>query len=351
MPPPTSKPVRARRILALAVTLAIVIASAIAAWLYFQRVAARPLSEDAVITAEVARMASSVPGRITELHVTANSRVAQGDLLFSLDPAFYELQVAQARAGVAVAQAGLGTRGRTLQAERSNTVIAEEQVRRARINLAQTSQTLQRLQSLLPKGYVTAQQVDDATTLKRNAETSLKEAQAQLVAATSLVGDEDAATALLRQSEATLAIAERQLQDTQVHAPFDGLVSGLSATVGDYVVPAQSLFSLIDTTHWYASATFLETKLSSVQVGDCAIVFVAADRTRQIRGVVESIGWGVTSEDMIQLPRSLPYVPKALNWVRVGQRFPVRIRLDAPPADLMRVGASATVMVEHAERC
>lgn len=351
MPNTSSEPARLRRFLGLTLALIIVAASIAAAWMYFARVAARPLSEDAVITAEVARMASSVPGRLTQLHVSENSRVAAGDVLFSVDPTFYELQVAQARAGVAVAQAGLGTRGRTLQAERSNTVIADEQVRRARINLAQTTQTLQRLQALLPKGYVTAQQVDDATTLKRNAETSLKEAQAQLSASKSLVGDEDAAMALLQQSEAALAIAQRQLDDTEVRAPNDGLVGGLTAAVGDYVIPAQSLFTLIDTTHWYASATFLETSLSAVTIGDCATVYVAADRTRELSGVVESIGWGVSSEDIIHLPRSLPYVPKALNWVRVGQRFPVRIRLDSPPPDLMRVGASATVMIRHGQRC
>jgi multidrug efflux system membrane fusion protein len=45
-------------------------------------------------------------------------------------------------------------------------------------------------------------------------------------------------------------------------------------------------------------------------------------------------------------------VPRSINWVRVAQRFPVRIRVDAPPADLFRIGASAVALIppETAQR-
>lgn len=320
-------------------------------WLYFARLDARPLSEDAVLTADIARMAASVPGRIQTLAVKENSLVAKGDLLFRIDPEFYQLQVEQARAAVKVAEAALDTRERGVAAETSNASIATEQIQRAQINVAHTTQTLQRLQSLLPKGYVTAQQVDDAQTLKRNAEASLKEAYAQRDAAQSLVGTTAGAAALVTQSHVQLAIAERQLRETEVLAPNDGRVVGVSIAQGDYVLPGQSAFSLIDTTHWYASAGFLETELTTIQRGACARVYVAADRSMPLAGVVDSIGWGVAAEDLISIPRSLPYVPKTLNWVRVGQRFPVRILLKDPPQDLMRAGGSATVIVHADEKC
>ncbi|MFV8757892.1 multidrug transporter subunit MdtN, partial [Yersinia enterocolitica] len=56
-------------------------------------------------------------------------------------------------------------------------------------------------------------------------------------------------------------------------------------------------------------------------------------------------------EDMLNIPRGLPYVPKSLNWVRVVQRFPVRISLEKPPEDLMRIGATAVVIVRNDEGC
>lgn len=60
---------------------------------------------------------------------------------------------------------------------------------------------------------------------------------------------------------------------------------------------------------------------------------------------------GVSSEDMLNIPRGLPYVPKSLNWVRVVQRFPVRISLEKPPEDLMRIGATAVVIVRNDDGC
>jgi multidrug efflux system membrane fusion protein len=341
----------ARRRIAIALMLIVVVAAVALGWLYYARIKASPLSEDAVLTARVARISAAVPGRVDQVTVQENSTVSKGDLLFALDPEVYRLQVDQARAALQAAEATLATRRRGISAEGSNVEIAAQQVQRARVNLAQATQTLARLQSLLPKGYVTAQQVDDARTLKRNAETSLEEALAQHEASTVLVGTEEGALALVAEARAQLAIAERQLRETEVRAPNDGRVVGLSVAVGDYVLPAQSAFTLIDTTHWYASAGFLETELSAVRPGMCAQVFVAEDRARVLRGRVDSIGWGVLPSDEIPIPSNLPYVPKSLNWVRVGQRFPVRVLLEAPPEDLMRIGASATVIVQTDEKC
>lgn len=340
-----------KRRIAVVLAVLILVLAVGAGLAYVSRIGAKPLSEDAVLTTDVARVAASVPGRVVALHVQENGQVRRGQVLFELDPAFYRLQVEQASAGLRMAEAALNSRGRSVVAEQSNAAIAIEQIARARANAALAAQTWERLNALLPKGYVTRQQVDEAATLKRNAETSLKEAQAQQVAAQALVGDAEGAQALVAERRAALAIAERQLSETEVKAPFDGRVVGLSIAEGDYLIPAQSAMSLIDTSRWFATATFLETELPDIQPGDCATVYVAADRRRALPGVVESTGWGVSAEDLINLPRRLPYVPKSLNWVRVGQRFPVRVKLDSPPPELMRVGASAVVLVDHEKRC
>jgi hypothetical protein len=75
------------------------------------------------------------------------------------------------------------------------------------------------------------------------------------------------------------------------------------------------------------------------------------NRSKPIKGVVEGIGWGVLDEERINLPRSVPYVQRSLNWVRVAQRFPVRVRLENSPEQLMRLGASAVVEVKHGDTC
>lgn len=341
----------AQRAIGLVVGLAIIGGAGFFAWRYFQAADRNPLSQDAVITATVVDIASAVPGRIMSFGVQNNGSVRRGELLFALDPKTYQLEVDQAAADLKIAEASLKDSERTASAERSNAVIAREQVGRAQANLDLATQTLARLQALRPKGYVSAQQVDDAATAKRDAEVSLSQALHQEDAAAALVSNAAAAAALVEARRAALAVAERALAETKVYAPFDGKVVGLSRGVGQYVLTGQSVFSLIDTNAWYASASFLETELPHIVPGDCATVYALADRNVAIKGTVESTGWGVSSEELINLPRAMPIVPKSLDWVRIAQRFPVTIRLLDPPDALMRVGASATVIVHHGTRC
>ena len=75
------------------------------------------------------------------------------------------------------------------------------------------------------------------------------------------------------------------------------------------------------------------------------------DKEQPIKGVVQGIGWGVMDTGHIVLPRSVPFVERSLNWVRVAQRFPVKIKLENPPIQLTRLGASAVVEINHGAAC
>lgn len=310
-----------------------------------------PLSQDASLSAKTVSISSSVPGRVASFHVADNQAVAKGDLLFVLEKEPYELARDQAAADLRIAEAALADKRRAVLAEQNNAVIADEQIARARSNLALATQTLARLTSLRPKGYVSAQEVDTARTAKQDAEVSLRQAERQKAAADALVGSLAAAEALVDARRAALALAERALANTMVRAPFNGKVSSLASGIGEYLLPGQSVFTLISTDEWFAIAPYSETELPAIRIGDCATVYALSDRTRPIRGRVESVSWGVASEDVIRIPRNLAVVPKSLDWVRIAQRFPVRIRLIDPPEQLMRVGASATAMVRHGDGC
>jgi multidrug efflux system membrane fusion protein len=108
---------------------------------------------------------------------------------------------------------------------------------------------------------------------------------------------------------------------------------------------------LINPEEWLAVANFRETDLEAIRAGECATVYSMIDRRQPIKGTVEGIGWGVLDQDRINLPRSVPYVERSLNWVRVAQRFPVRIKLENPPPQVVRLGASAVVEVMHGNQC
>jgi multidrug efflux system membrane fusion protein len=329
-----------------------IIAIGVAMGIYVAHISSiRPSTDDATIDADVVHVASAVGGRIIELPVTENAKVSKGDLLFRIDPEPYRLAVEQAKAELGVVVGTLDSRRRTIATDKSNATIASEQIKRAQTNLELATRTVERLRPLVAKAYVPTQQFDQAQTAQRDAVTSLQQAREQEVAALEAVGTEEAAVATVQARQAALAIAERALDDTVVRAWHDGRVVGLTVLSGEMVVPSQALFTLINTEEWFAVANFRETDLRAIAVGDCATVFSMIDRSQPIKGVVEGIGWGVLDEERINLPRSVPYVQRSMNWVRVAQRFPVRVRLENPPEHLMRLGASAVVEVKHGNSC
>lgn len=342
---------RKRSRLGILLALAIIVAGVALGWLYNQRAENNPLSDDAILIANTINVASTVPGRIVAINVRDNDKVGRGDLLVAIDPQSYRIAVDQAAADLKLAEAERDSQRRTIAAEQTNAQIANQQIDRAKTNLALAGQTLERLTALLPKGYVTQQQVDDARTARDNAQDSLAQALKQAEVAKVVVNTLDSANALVQSRQAALALAQRNLADTEIRAFHDGRIVGLTTSSGEIVAPGQAIFTLIDTENWYASASFSETELDGIKIGDCARVYALTDRALTIRAKVDSIGWGVASEELVNVPRTLPYVPKTLNWVRLYQRFPVRVKLLDPPESLTRIGASAVVVVEHDQSC
>jgi len=328
------------------ISLAVIVALRSAAW-----VNQHPSSSDASIDADVVHVASAVGGRIIEIRVHENSAVHRGDVLFQIDPLPYQLVVAQTQADLAVAEAQLDTQRKYVSTQRSNATIARDQTTNAKANYELATRTAERLRPLTAKGYVPNQQLDQADVTAHDAATRLQQAQVQQLAAVQAIDTVQAGESLVAARQAALALAKRNLEDTTVRATHDGLVVGLLVSSGEFVAPGQSLFTLIDTEEWFASANLRETDLASVRSGDCVTVYSMVDRRLAIRGIVDSIGWGVADQDRINLPRSVPYVERSLNWVRVAQRFPVRIRLERPPPQVMRLGASAVVEIKHGRQC
>lgn len=339
-------PLRGKLIALVIVLLAVLLS--VYAW---QRTVRYPSSDDASLDADLVHVASPVGGRIARILVTDNQQVSKGDVLFEIDPVPYRLAVAQAQADLALAQATLGTRRRTIGSEQATASVATEQIARAEQNYALTARTVERLRPLAADGYVPKQQLDQAEVAKRDAAVSLKQAQAQRAGTAQAVGKDDDAMATVQAREAALAIMQRALDDTVVRAPHDGRVSGLRVLSGEVVIPNQSLFLLVHTGEWFAVANFRETQLADIHIGDCATVYSMIDRRHALRGTVDGIGVGITDTDRINLPRALPYVQPSVNWVRVARRFPVRVKLEAPPEAIARVGASATVEVRHGSAC
>ena len=313
--------------------------------LVLRRVDQSPRTDDAYLQAYIVNMAPEVSGRIVELNVRDNKKVQRGQILFQIDPEPYQLRVERARNEVHALEAKLAVTANQVASQTSKADAATRGIDAAEAQLALASSTLARMQPLLTRGFVTAQQVDQARTAKDTAQIAHEQAQLQAAEARQAVTSIKPTEAELASLRATLALAERDLHKTTVRAPCDGRITALKIAAGEFASVGRPLFTIIDTEQWYAIGNFRETDLAGITAGQRATVYVMAQSSRPLRGEVESLGWGVAS-DVSATFGGLPHVERTLNWVRIAARFPVRIQLQAPPDDLMRLGASAVVVIE-----
>jgi len=304
-----------------------------------------PRTDDAFVRANTIGVAPLVNGRIVALRVHDNQAVKEGDVLFAIDPVPYQHSLSRARAALDGLEKQIGLSRRDVKAQQIGAMAARANIDRVEAQQKQAADTLNRIEPLLAKEYVTAEQVDQARTAKLSADASLQVARRDAEKAAAAVSGVDALEAKLGELRAAVAMAEYDLAATVVRAPFDGLVIDLDIAKGEFAATGRRVFTLIDTRNWYVIANFRETALNNIRPGMAAEVYLMTDPSRRFAGTVESIGFGVFPEEGGSSVNGLPRVPRSINWVRVAQRFPVRIRIDEPQADLFRVGASAVALI------
>jgi len=277
------------------ITCLIILAGAVLIILYVWRIVERhPRTDDATARANVVGLAPRVAGQILKLNVQDNQAVKEGDVLFEIDPEDYRLILEKAKADLAAVDR----------------------------QIAQADSTLRRLEPLLPKNFTTAQNVDEART-------KLTTLQAQREGVV-----------------ATINLEQLHLSYCKVIAPFSGRVINLNISSGAHVTTGVPVFSLLDTSKWYVIANFREAEIRYMAPGSEAIVYLSSAPNRRFRGRVQGIGWAVKPEGETDLPfGAVPIVKRELNWVRVAQRFPVRIEVEDPDQDLFRMGASAVAII------
>jgi multidrug efflux system membrane fusion protein len=359
-----------------------------------------PRTDDASVRANFIEIAPEVSGRLVQLPVKDNAFVKQGDLLFVIDPRDYEYALQQAlsdqenlkqriidtkrkiaaqNSAVQAASAAVNTSTTAISTAGSGVDLAKAAVSRAQANVAAAEAQLKyatndfhRIEPLLQKQYVTVDQVDQANTAVRVAQGNYDQAAAALSEARA-----QQTQAVLRQQEAddqasesrarlgqsihvvdTLDILESQqpglaakvdrarvdLERCRVVAPFNAYVTNMNISVGAYARPGTPMFTLIDTRKWWVIANYREGKVKNIRIGATVDVYLMGHPERKFRGLVESIGYGVFPEDG-SVVAGLPNIERTLNWVHLSSRFPVRIRIQNPDADLFRIGATAVTVV------
>jgi multidrug efflux system membrane fusion protein len=348
------------RRISLAIIMAFVVVAIIAAWSHDNW----PQTDDATLRANFIGVAAHASGHIVDLRVKDNQYVKEGDLLFLIDPRPYEHAVASAKAGLSLTRKEVSALQKALQVADASIARAEAQelaaeatVERAQAELKETDDHVKRLEPLLAKEFATADQLEAARTRRLVADTGVREAQKLLAAAVAAVnqakverlraddaiGQDGDVNARVAAAEAQLHEAELNLEYCRVTAPFSGKVVNFNISQGAFARAGVDLFTLVDTRTWYVVANFRETQLKHIEEGSPAEIYLQYKGGKRFKGKVVGLAWAVVPEDGSSA-MGLPNVPRNLDWVRLAQRFPVRVQVEAPD-DSFRVGASAVVTI------
>ncbi len=290
-------PKRSPRAILLSALAILVVLGGIAYGAYYVLVESHYVSTDnAYVGADSAQITPLVSAPVAQVLVGETDHVDAGQILVVLDDSDAQLALAEARADLARAQA---------DAERANV-------------------DLQRRRALAPGGAVSA---DELTTAQGAAST---------------------AAALVRAAQARVEAAELTLSRMTIRAPISGIISNKNVQIGQRVDAGRPLMVVAPIGDAYVDANFKEPQLRGVQIGQP--VTLRSDLYGDgvvFHGTVEGMSGGTGAAFSL-----IPAENASGNWIKVVQRVPVRIRLDA--ADLrahpLRIGMSMTARIDISAR-
>ncbi|EMM6515750.1 HlyD family secretion protein [Enterobacter ludwigii] len=274
-----------------ALTLCAVAAATLLAFMMWKHYAQTPWTRDGRVRADVVQIAPDVSGPVVRVAVRDNQWVNRGDVLYAIDPHWLTLAVASAQAEV--------------ESRRHEMVMRQDAARRrAQIKAAISSEDLQQTGSAA-----------------------------------------NVAVANYHGALAALELAELNLSHATVRAPVSGYITHLRLRPGDYATAGETKVAIVDAHSFWVVGYFEETKLRHIRVGD-TVHIVLMGYEPVIAGHVESIGHGIGDNNDETGGLGLPDVEPTFSWVRLAQRVPVRIHIDALPKGIELVaGLSASVEV------
>src|SRR5262245_4709219 len=250
-----------------------------------------PYTDQARVQAFVVRVAPDVNGRVEKVNVVDNQAAKAGDILFEIDRERYEIAVDSAKAQLAAA-------GQSVGASTAALASAEARLAEAEAKLTNTQEQTARIFEMVKKGVYSKAKSDQGTAGLAAAIADVDRAKADVEQARQNLGPQGADNPQIRQAEAALRTATRNLVDTTLLAPSDGVVTNLQLASGQFVAAGQAVLTFIDAEAIWIECEFRENNLEHMKVGDTADIVLDIRPGRTYRGTVESIGWGVDSRDV-----------------------------------------------------
>jgi membrane fusion protein (multidrug efflux system) len=351
-------------------------------------------TDDAQVDGHINSISTRITGHVIKLNVEDNQLVQAGTVLVEIDPADYRVAYERAKADFDDAQAAamaagvnvpitsvnttsqVSASGADVNSARAGIQVASQQFQAAKAQLQQAEANnvkaqndLARYKQLVDKQEISQQQYDQATAAAQAsaagveaaratadaAQQQVTQAQGKLVQAEANFSNANTAPRQMQiiRARAASALAEAQrkkadldqaqlnLQYTKIVAPVNGIVSNRTVEVGQNVAPGQELMKIINLDDVWITANFKETQLRQMKPGQRVTIEVDANG-RKYNGKVDSVAGASGARFSL-----LPPENATGNYVKVVQRIPVKIVLDAGSNNdhQLRPGESVTPKV------
>ena len=339
-------------------TLAGVVVLAGCAWgLYDWLVASHyEHTDNAYVQGNVIQITPQTGGTVMSILADDTDFVRAGAALVQLDPADARVALQQAEANLAQAVRQTRTLYANNSALAAQVRLREAEAARAQAEIARAEDDLRRRQALTGEGAVSQEELRHAQSQLQTARTQLAAAQAGVAAAREQLVSNQSLTQGVAVAQhpsvqaAAAKVREAYLADrrTALPAPVDGYVARRTVQLGQRVAAGTPLMTIVPLREVWVDANFKENQLRNLRLGQRAtLVADLYGKKVEYTGTVAGLGVGTGAAFAL-----LPAQNATGNWIKVVQRVPVRIALDAGQLaeHPLRVGLSMNVSVDTQDR-
>ncbi|OAX54668.1 efflux RND transporter periplasmic adaptor subunit [Xanthomonas graminis] len=336
--PDSSAPATSRRGMLLRglAVLVVLVLIALAIW-YFVSGRWHEDTDDAYVQGNLVQITPMVAGTVVSIGADDGMRVQRGQLLVKLDPADTQVALQQAEANLARTVRQVRGLFRSVQGAQAELSSQQVTLQRARADVA-------RRRSLVATGAISAEELAHARDQLAAAEAAVSGSRETVERNRALIDDNGVA----HQPDVQAAAAQvRQAflnnARSAIVAPVSGYVARRSVQVGQRVQPGTALMAVVPLEQVWVEANFKETQLKHMRLGQP--VELRSDLyggAVRYQGTVQSLGLGTGSAFSL-----LPAQNASGNWIKIVQRVPVRIAIDAKQLaqNPLRIGLSMKVDV------
>jgi membrane fusion protein (multidrug efflux system) len=303
-------------------------------------------TDDAQVDGDISPVVARVGGYVDSIYFEDNLHVNKGQVLVKIDPRDYKVKLEQALAAQVGANAGVNVGQSEIFTTSSNSAVAKAGVISAQARLDKVKKDYQRYANLVKDGSITQQQFDQAKSDLEVAQANLAAARDQYKAAVQQISttrDQLKVTNTgVNQKQVDVDYAKLQLSYTDVKAPASGIASKKNVQLGQLVQAGQTLFSIVNDNSLFITANFKETQLERITNGLKVNIEVDAYPDMKVEGTVYNFSPATGAKFSL-----LPPDNATGNYVKVVQRIPVKIKLNASKEVLakLRPGMSVNVSV------